>query len=560
MKAILTAEVPVSRVAAFAEMAWLERRPELGLLCRAALQNGNRISVSVVQSALPGLSEHGANNVIRWCVMLGLCDSSGGLSALGEEVAESDEAPVPEQGVYRLWLAKHPLMGQRVLAVERLASKRDQQWFEAIKPLDFQPDLGKVFCSVVDGRTRFMVRGFPSNHAEPGGLGHPTDARCRLRWTLDFDQNRDQWQIEGEIEARSSNGKHELRPVHHQPESLGIDLWPVIAQWGRGPLSGFGQWQESERRLAVSFADLDEEARDFFCMNIPLPRAEVPGMGAFDNVTLEEVPVGPRSNQDAQRWAMDAFLRFLAAEPGYRSRAEVREQFALLTEDTPLEAFGPTLPPHDELLEMSATDLERFWSLAAPVDLAPFPVSAEERGALQIGAPAAAPSAPEAPRGIVRIPYRGGWSMRRLVDQLLQGVVPRRVLLCDRYVRGFDNLETLKILVAALRSSAPDVAVDIWTGEEEAEFDKVKSIVGTTPRSYLQIFGRSTPHDRYLLIQPCEGPGFGWHMSNSPLHARLERRNDGFVDALRWKDLAATRVAAEELEPAFQKWLMGNTR
>ena len=51
MRCELTTQIPVSRVAVFAEMAWMERRPELGLLCRAARAQDNRITTAIVQSA-----------------------------------------------------------------------------------------------------------------------------------------------------------------------------------------------------------------------------------------------------------------------------------------------------------------------------------------------------------------------------------------------------------------------------------------------------------------------------------------------------------------------------
>lgn len=552
MRCVLTTEIPVSRVAVFAEMAWMVRRPELGVLCRAAREHSNRFTPAVVQSALPGLPDAGANNVIAWCKMLGLCDAHGGLTALGEDVADADEAPVPEQGVYCLWLVQHPILGRRVLAAERLASNRDER-FDAVKALPFQPDRGRVFRSVLDGKDRYMVRDLPTNHGQPGGIVGDTRATCRLLWTLDFDQGRDQWQLEGVIEAPQGNGKYAMRPMQHEPESDGLDLWNLASTWGTGPLSSFGHWQAGERRLAVAFDALAEGEVDTFCKTLALNRVEIPGKGAYENVTLEEVPVGPASAQDAQRWAMARFDRHLAAKPGYRSRAEVREQFAQLTEDTPLEAFAPTLPSHDDLLAQAAKVPERFWSLAAPVDLSPFPVSSDELGALCIGAPASV-AATESP-GVIRIPYRGGWSMRRLVDRLLAGVAPRRLLLCDRYVRGDDNLNALELFVAALRATAPTVKVDVWTGDEEADLKKIQAITGASPRSYREVFGRSLPHDRYLLVLPGQGHGFGWHMSNSPLHARAEVNGAGPETALRWKDLAATRVSADELEPALRHWL-----
>ncbi|MEQ8843593.1 MAG: hypothetical protein RIB58_01965 [Phycisphaerales bacterium] len=547
----------MSRVAVFAEMAWMERRPELGLLCRAAREHGNRITTAVVQSALPGLPDAGANNVIAWCKMLGLCDRRGGLAALGEDVADADEAPVPEQGVYGLWLAQHPVLGRRVLAVERLASNRDQR-FESIEPLAVEPDRGKVFRSVLDGKERFMVRDLPTNHGQPGRLIGETRATCRLRWTLDFDQVRDQWQLDGMIEAPQGNGKYAMRPMQHEPESDGLDLWNLASIWATGPLSSFGRWQANERRLTVAFEGLAEGDLDTFRKTLALRHVEIPGKGIYENVTLEDVPVGPESAQDAQRWAMARFDRHLSAKPGYRSRAEVREQFAQLTEYTPLEAFAPTLPAHDDLLSQASKDPERFWSLAAPVDLSPFPTASDDLGPLRIGSPA--PIAASEPPGVVRIPYRGGWSMRKLVDRLLSGVAARRVLLCDRYVRGDDNLDALKLLVAALRAAAPNVVVDVWTGDEEADFKKIQAITGAAPRSYPEVFGRSLPHDRYLLVLPGQGQGFGWHMSNSPIHARADVKGAGPETPLRWKDLAATRVSADELGPALRQWLAGGGR
>ncbi len=557
MRCVLTIEIPVSRVAVFAEMAAMERRPELGLLCRAGREHGNRITTAIVQSALPGLSDAGASNVIAWCKMLGLCDGRGALTALGEDVADVDEAPVPEQGVYGLWLAQHPVLGRRVLAVERLASNRDQR-FESIEPLAVEPDRGRVFRSVLDGKERFLVRDLPTNHGQPGGLVGTTRATCRLRWTLDFDQQRDQWQLDGEIEAPQGNGKYVMRPMQHEPESDGLDLWNLASTWATGPFASFGRWQDGERRLAVAFDGLEEGELDSFRKNLLLRQVEIPGKGHYENVTLEAVPIGPTSAHDAQRWAMARAERRLGTKPGYRSRAQVREEFAQLTEETPLEAFAPTLPSHEDLLSYASKDPDGYWSLAAPVDLSPFHVAADDLGPLRIGSPASISAAE--PPGVVRIPYRGGWSMRKLVDRLLSGVAPRRVLLCDRYVRGDDNLEALKLLVVALRASTPNVAIDVWTSDEEADFQRIQAITGSLPRSYREVFGRDLPHDRYLLVLPGQGQGFGWHMSNSPIHARADVKGASPETPLRWKDLAATRVTAEELEPALRQWLAGGGR
>ncbi|MBK9263306.1 MAG: hypothetical protein IPM54_26320 [Polyangiaceae bacterium] len=384
MKAVLCCEISVSRIAVFAEMARLERRPELGLLCKAARAQGQRISVAMVQSVLPGLPDAGANNVIGWCRTLGLCDEHGGITALGEDVAESNEAPVPEQGVYRLWLVEHPLIGRRVLAVDPLASRNDQR-FDNIQQLPVEPERGKVFRSVVKSNERFIVRDLPTNHGQPGCFVEQTHATCRLRWTLDFDAERDHWQLEGSIEVAQGNGKYAMRPMQHEPEKDGLELWKLAEIWGRGPLREFGVWNADERRLAVPFQGLAEREIETFRKTLTLRRVEVLGKGMYDNVPLEDVPIGPFSTTDAQQWAMARFDRHVIKKPAYRSRAEVRARFAELTEGTPLEKFSPRLPAHEDLLRTHEKDLGSFWALAAPVDLAPHPVAPDELAAMRIG-------------------------------------------------------------------------------------------------------------------------------------------------------------------------------
>jgi hypothetical protein len=553
MRTVLSSPIEVHRVAMFAEMAWLERRPELGLVCRAARQHHNQMSEATVQSVLPGLTDAGARNVLRWCYMLKLCDAQGGLTALGEDVAEHDEAPVPEQGVYGMWLAEHPVFGRRILSVERRSSTRDQR-FDEVQPLGTEPDRGVVFRSVVDSKQRFMLRDLPANHGQPGCLPGTTRATCRLRWTLDFDSGRDQWQLDGVIEAEGG-----MKPMKHEPESASLDLWALASIWATGPFASFGRWQAADRRLAVARQSATDAEQDSFLKTLKVKRLEVPGKGTYDDVTLEDVPIGPTTSEEAQQWALGRFSRHLTRHPAYRSRGELRQVFAELTEGTPLERFAPTLPAHDALMGGNyANQPELFWAFAAPVDLAPRPVPAEELAAMRIGS--AAPEAGVEAPSLIRIPYRGAWTMRRLVERLTGGLAPRKVLMSDRYVRGDDNLATLRVLVQALRAVAPAVSIEVWTGDEDADFKQIQAITGSPPRSYREVYGRSVPHDRYILMVPTTGAGFGWHLSNSPLHARADVTPAGPETPLRWKDLAGARVSAEELEPALRQWLAGGGR
>lgn len=555
MKTTLNTQLPVHRVAIFAEMAWMERRPELGLLCRTAQEVGERITPELVRRVLPGLSEPGARNVAAWCRTLGLCDEEGQLAGLGVDAAARDEAPVPEQGVYDFWLAEHPVIGARSLAVERLSAGSDRG-VEAPRSLPVTPELGRVFTSVANRDARYVVRSLPTKSGEVGGVLRQTQATCELNWTLDFTEGVDRWELRGQIEVPDERGGDKVRPMQHEPESVGLDLWKLAERWGRGPLEAHGKWSVEERCLAVPFAGLAEDEVDHLECDVALDEVEVGAFGSFRDVLLRGVPIGPVSKPEAQAWALARLDHTLSRDGGYLTRSEVRARFIDRTTGTRLERWCPVLPDHEALIERVGDDPERFWGLAAPVDLAPSEVARGDLTALVLGGEAAQPE--QVPDGQLRLSRASAWSMGELVERLLHGGAPLRVLLCDRYVRG-DHLEALELFVAALRQVAPDASLDIWTDKSGCNFRFIEGLTGRVPRTYAEAFGKAALHDRYLLVLPTRGEPYGWHMTNSPLDARRDGRTVEVNSPLRWRDLAALRVPAEQLEPALRGWFDGGT-
>jgi hypothetical protein len=380
MRAVLHTSIPVQRFAIFAEMAWMEHRPELGALCRAARDSGGRLDADAVESALPGLGAAGLDNLVSWCRMLGLCDGGGALTALGVDVADTDEAPVPEQGVYCLWVTEHPLLGRRVLCVKRLGSDRGPR-FESLQPLRRSPDQGVVFRSVHDPSERFVLRDLPTNHGEPAMLPGETDATCAISWTLDFSGGHDDWHLVGTIES-----PHGMAAMEHKSESAGIDLPALISAWGRGPLAKQGSWHPTRGLLEVSATETTPDERDSFLRTVRLERVEVPGRGEWSDVSLEDVPLGPATKRDAKLWALDRLVRRVRADGRYVTRSGVRSTFRDLVEETALAGFGAELPAHDVLVEqvLRPVSSDAYWHLAAPVDLAPGPVPMQELAAMGV--------------------------------------------------------------------------------------------------------------------------------------------------------------------------------
>lgn len=384
MRVVLHVEIPVERFALFAEVAFMETRPELGLLCRAARDGGGRIDAATVQQALPGVAEAGARNVMRWCESIDLCDAQGSLTALGVQAAETGEVPVPEQGVYDIWVATHPLLGTRILHAERMVSRRDGRFpearFDDIEPVPpervalFGPARGRCFASLVDPKRRLVLRGLPGNHDQAGCLRQKTRSSLRLRWDLDMETAQDCWQLEGTIDA----GKQPA-PVQHTREHAGVDVRHLVATLAQRYLSAVGTWRE--HRLAVdmrALGKLGEDAQEQFLHGFELTGVALPGHGTFARVEVHDVPLVPATAGDAAQWARARLDRGLARTPRYRSRDDVRRLWDELVQGTPLAAFAPALPAHAQLIAARVDSPAQLWLLAAPMDLSLAEVREEE--------------------------------------------------------------------------------------------------------------------------------------------------------------------------------------
>lgn len=555
MRTELKRDVAVVRYATFAEMAWLEIRPELGAICALARDDGRRITPAVVEQALPGVGEVGSANLVRSCALLGLCDPSGALLRLGEDAAETNEAHVPEQGVYEFWAARDLLLGLRALHVERVAPSSEGA-FSDVKTLPLLPDRDRLFTSVSDGFTRFLVRSFPSNQGRAEGIRRATSARCEIRWALDWEDDRTSFTLVGTIDAVT-----ETRPIQHVPERVELDLWALMESWSMGPLRQHGRWVTDERRLLVTFETVAGAPgqQDSFTRDIELGEVEVPRFGPWTGGRLTDVPIGPANPAAARAWARSRLDQRVRADDLHRTRADVRRLFVELTEGTPLAPFAPTLPGHEELLGSYVREPEVFWRLACAVDLGPYPTPPAELASLEVGASELAePPAITDEGKLFLVPYRARSSMRDLVTRLTARQRVGHVLLVDPFVRGQENLVSLALLHEALAERGC-ASLDVWTGTacDGEDLQAIERVTGCQPRQIGDVIGRHgrLPHDRYIVVVADSGPPFGWQLSNSPLDARAPGVAEPSIGTvLQWRDMLAGRLSVEQLHREMRTW------
>ncbi|PKG31073.1 hypothetical protein, partial [Methanoregula sp.] len=125
--------------------------------------------------------------------------------------------------------------------------------------------------------------------------------------------------------------------------------------------------------LLVSFRDIanDANALNSHKKDFRIERPEIDRFGKFDDVTLQALPIIPKTLADAQQWAawtLRENIRYYTNEIGY---TELRESAARSWEDHySSEEILESLPSYDKmrttLEEERNTDSERYWYITAP--------------------------------------------------------------------------------------------------------------------------------------------------------------------------------------------------
>ena len=550
MKCELVQPLVVHRFAAFAELAVYVRRPELQAMCKAAVEAGGTVTAEVIRKILPSATEAAARNIVDWCCEIGLCDRNGRLNEHGAHAAQSGEAPLIEQGVYAFWGVEHPVLGNRVLHWDRFHIDRDKD--ANPQPLPMAPARGQHWRSAVLAKASFVLRDLPTGNAEPLGLeDREHGSECTFHWTIDFNADASRWHLSGYLRGGS---KDPQLPILPDATDRACDLRALADRWLSGVEPTIGRWNRQERRLDVGFTEnADERLLSDFRTAVPLDEAEGPDGDTYSDVRIQDVPVGPSSAADARRWMLWRLRRKLAT-PGYWSADNIVAEYGSAVEGTPLQMMT-TSPQASEFAAECQRDRGMFWRVAAPMDLC-IP-SLEVRAG---PAPNAARASEQSPL-VVRVGPGSTITMKQFVVQLLGGAKPKRVLLCDKYVRGEYNLKALDVLRKTLQSASPAAVLEVLTDrdpDDTRQEASVRTVLGRAPQWYSDVFGRSTadrPHDRYLLIDGGSTQ-LAWQMSNSPLDARPSANGAWAIDSpMRWRDLACFAVSPHELHfPAMSMW------
>lgn len=363
MKASLKTSIPCKSVTLFAVIGRAMHRPELGLLCKAALPQGI-VTSSCIAKLLPGLSDQGVLNLRRHLEHLELCDRNGALTRQGREVASGQKVLLKEQGVYTLFFVKHQLTGTRPVHLlrERPGDRsfgRDQA---TELPSWVKEDAHRAWTSLLDPTCTFALQELPSSGGQRPLCHEKDEAPCSLSLEVDLSTGQGGWTLQGACYPLAGQGKKSFRsplsPVSLDPALLRRDLLPSYDE-----LRGF---------VPVKYDASFQRSRPFD-RDVSLSSCYLEEAGDFSEGNISSVPLGPASSADARAMAAELLKERLDKEPGPIPPARYTELSSAILATNPLPIFGLRPPSAEEFLVPLSSQKSRrtYWHLASAHDLAP---------------------------------------------------------------------------------------------------------------------------------------------------------------------------------------------
>lgn len=344
----LQRQVDVHTFDAEATVAVGKDRPEYLSVARLAKDLARPLDGrTVARELLGGLPEQVGWRVIERCVALGLLKreadrGAATLSDYGEEALRTGKVLVPEEGLWRFYMAEDVLVESSLIHVERLdagnAKEERDALFQAKQQKRSRPDPGQprpeylgqcaevgwIFNSLVQ-RWDFAVEEI-AKRGELGPKGALTlcidwepgkRPGLRLRGSLLSPPKQERPAHKKEHQEKQAKTEQEkavpLRvdyPLDEPEVCAGTQyeqVWQYLVAAGLGvPVGEVAGWcnKTGEPLAPVAFSNkLPNAARSTMSMDVQAPRGELPGLGEFEETAIAGVKLVPRTPGDAQQWA-----------------------------------------------------------------------------------------------------------------------------------------------------------------------------------------------------------------------------------------------------------------
>ena len=349
-----------------------DKRADLVAVAKRARELGGKITPRAVCTDLinrPDAIAAGERILIR-CRDIGILDNKYRLTGDGNMAAEEECVFIPERGVYRVWFTQDPLVPQKFLRYER---KNDGSLIGDVLSTPPKNSKGRPKKKGKIDKTPMWVQDLSGKELHVYGTDEVVrienvEAKCRIVTDppprLSVNVSVEQFES---IEVSLTSKKWKVDSAIDAPPLSFDDIWNNLLgnKMARYWISNF---------LELNYDDLNEQEKLSFLRNIVIDKPTIEGYGTFARTELKQIPISPRTRQDAGKWADFLFEHSINE---YLSRDSYRSKFDETKQKPAFYKFSDELNlPEQQALARKVrkenNQLPReFWYLQAPLDLLP---------------------------------------------------------------------------------------------------------------------------------------------------------------------------------------------
>lgn len=360
---ILNRSIDLEKYEVLMEIGRKERREELHAILMLADELGGRVSATdICNELLLGRPTSVGRAIIDRCRYLELLDHSDRLTETGKEAIRNGELFIPERGRYVLWYTNDPLISQKLLHVEAV---RESSLYKEVRingnGNEHAENLSEKILNL-EGRTFTLL--------SPGG-GHIIIRKIEAKGVICKLKKTDILSATLHI-APSRIAQLDVKGrFQHKLQVPGIDFetaWlSVLGSLARS-------WENSRNppALKIAFKELNDKELASFKKTIHLTKPNLQSYGTFENTSVKNVPIIPKSRGDAAQWAKWLLKRSIHT---YMDRKQYQDQIESCKSQF-LDFEDIELPSLEELvLEFREEKFpdgrlpREYWYLQAPLDL-----------------------------------------------------------------------------------------------------------------------------------------------------------------------------------------------
>lgn len=374
MKIKLERTVAIESFNAIIEFGRNVAREDIIAVLMLARENNNYISAELIcNNLLRGRPKAMGELIIKRLKYYDLFTDDNQLTELGLSSIESKNVYIPERGVFKIWCTQDPLLPQILLDLKPVEIRPLHQEIRSEKQQKNNEQDEKV--KLIENLPEWLL----SLKRKIVNLLGPSRDQIKI---LDIEKkgellnNMEHQKLQAHLTINEEDGLNltisglynveRLKP----PRLIFNEVWRTLLG------NKAKDWDESvfPPKLRFTFEELNERERNSFCKDVEFFEPNLPNYGTFDKTVVNKVPIGPKTKDDAQKWAEWLLIKKI-------NDYLFKEDYRQLTEHIILKfpEFEVELPSQQQMAQILRETFMKskqrksstYWYVHAPLDLNP---------------------------------------------------------------------------------------------------------------------------------------------------------------------------------------------